>query len=62
MEQPGLDQFLPAASSWFEQTLGQPTRIQERSWEALKSGAPALISAPTGSGKTLAAFFSILDD
>ncbi|MBI3394475.1 MAG: DEAD/DEAH box helicase [Spirochaetia bacterium] len=57
-----LANFHPAVASWFENHLGAPTRIQERSWPVLSSGGHALISAPTGSGKTLAAFLSILND
>ncbi len=57
-----LEQFLPAVSSWFRDTLGEPTPPQEEAWPLLKAGKDVVVAAPTGSGKTLAAFLSALDD
>lgn len=57
-----LDQFLPAVSSWFRETLGEPTPPQEAAWPALRAGKDVVVAAPTGSGKTLAAFLAALDD
>jgi ATP-dependent Lhr-like helicase len=56
-----LAQFHPAVSSWFTDTLGEPTPPQVRAWPVLLSGEHALVAAPTGSGKTLAAFLAALD-
>ncbi len=57
-----LEQFHPAARSWFTQSFGVPTEAQAQAWPAIKSGAHTLIAAPTGSGKTLAAFYAAIDD
>src|SRR5690606_39621406 len=57
-----LEGFHPAVSAWFRQTLGDPTPVQERAWEAIRGGTHTLIAAPTGSGKALAAFLTILTD
>ncbi len=46
---------------WFEQTFGQPTKVQTQAWEQIKLEKNTLIAAPTGSGKTLAAFLAIID-
>jgi ATP-dependent helicase Lhr and Lhr-like helicase len=54
--------FHPLVSSWFLQTIGEPTSAQQRGWEAIRSGQHTLIAAPTGSGKTLAAFLTTIDD
>src|SRR5688572_2113993 len=56
-----LETFHPALRRWFGERLGAPTRVQERAWPAIRSGAHALIAAPTGSGKTLAAFLTAID-
>jgi len=50
-----LDLFHPATRRWFSDTLGTPTSVQQRGWEAVRGGRHTLIAAPTGSGKTLAA-------
>src|SRR5919106_1079780 len=55
-------QFHPVVSTWFSETLGRPTRAQERGWAAIRERRHTLIAAPTGSGKTLAAFLTALDD
>src|SRR5438067_1445617 len=57
-----LDRFHPAVQRWFSETLGNPTSVQQRGWEAVRGGRHTLIAAPTGSGKTLAAFLSAVDD
>src|SRR5580765_5811930 len=57
-----LGSFHPAIERWFGETLGDPTDVQVRGWEAIRRGAHTLIAAPTGSGKTLAAFLIALDD
>jgi len=56
-----LNIFSEVVSSWFTETLGEPTEIQEQAWPAIHSQQNTLISAPTGSGKTLAAFLAIID-
>jgi ATP-dependent Lhr-like helicase len=56
-----LAEFHPAVRNWFLERLGAPTRVQERAWPAIRSGAHTLIAAPTGSGKTLAAFLTAID-
>jgi ATP-dependent Lhr-like helicase len=56
-----LDVFHPAVRRWFEQNFEAPTRVQERGWEAIRSGEHTLIAAPTGSGKTLSAFLNAID-
>ena len=57
-----LSGFHPIVSRWFAERLGEPTPVQLRGWEAIRTGRDTLIAAPTGSGKTLAAFLSALDD
>ncbi|MEA2238849.1 MAG: ATP-dependent helicase Lhr and Lhr-like helicase [Thermoanaerobaculia bacterium] len=57
-----LDRFHPVLQRWFTETLGAPTTVQTRGWDAIRDGRHTLIAAPTGSGKTLAAFFNALDD
>ncbi|MDB5102870.1 MAG: box helicase domain protein [Fibrobacteres bacterium] len=62
MRQDPLSLFHPLIATWFRDTLGDPTPVQERAWEAIRRGTHTLIAAPTGSGKTLAAFLTILND
>src|SRR2546427_4125105 len=57
-----LSSFHPIVARWFSETLGEPTRAQERGWAAIRDRRHTLIAAPTGSGKTLAAFLSALND
>src|SRR6266850_966930 len=57
-----LTPFHPVLQRWFSETLGTPTTVQLRGWEAIRERRHTLIAAPTGSGKTLAAFFNALDD
>ena len=54
--------FHPLVSRWFLDDIGEPTSVQTRGWEAIRSGRHTLIAAPTGSGKTLAAFLTSIDD
>ncbi len=56
-----LDRFQPAVSSWFRETLGEPTPPQEEAWPLILDGKDVVVAAPTGSGKTLAAFLAALD-
>jgi ATP-dependent Lhr-like helicase len=56
-----LSRFHPLISDWFQSHIGEPTDVQQQAWQAIQSGADALIAAPTGSGKTLAAFLSCID-
>ncbi|MEO8215441.1 MAG: DEAD/DEAH box helicase, partial [Myxococcales bacterium] len=56
-----LARFQPATRRWFEATFARPTAVQVAGWNAIASGAHALLLAPTGSGKTLAAFLWCLD-
>ena len=51
-----LSQFHPLIARWFVERVGQPTEVQELSWQKITGGENLLITAPTGSGKTLAAF------
>ena len=57
-----LSAFHPLVARWFTETLGEPTRAQQRGWDAIRNGRHTLIAAPTGSGKTLAAFLTAIDD
>jgi ATP-dependent helicase Lhr and Lhr-like helicase len=56
-----LAPFSPEVRRWFESSFEAPTPAQAGGWEAIASGANALICAPTGSGKTLAAFLWGID-
>ncbi|MCP4895393.1 MAG: DEAD/DEAH box helicase [bacterium] len=56
-----LDTFAPPIQAWFQEKIGTPTEVQERSWPVIARGDHALITAPTGSGKTFAAFLWALD-
>jgi ATP-dependent Lhr-like helicase len=56
-----LDRFSPATRDWFSGAFDAPTAAQLGAWEAITSGAHALVVAPTGSGKTLAAFLWAID-
>lgn len=56
-----LDRFSPAAREWFDGAFAAPTPAQLGAWDAISSGAHALVVAPTGSGKTLAAFLWAID-
>src|SRR4029077_11224386 len=57
-----LSAFHPIVSTWFSETLGEPTRAQALGWCAIRERRHTLIAAPTGSGKTLAAFLTSIDD
>ena len=56
-----LDRFSPATREWFAGAFAEPTAAQAGAWDAISSGAHALVVAPTGSGKTLAAFLWSID-
>ncbi|MFI5368388.1 MAG: DEAD/DEAH box helicase, partial [Spirochaetia bacterium] len=51
-----LSLFHPLISSWFLESVGTPTDVQERAWPEIARGAHVLVSAPTGTGKTFSAF------
>ena len=57
-----LAPFHPVLQRWFSETIGTPTTVQLRGWEAIREKKHTLIAAPTGSGKTLAAFLTALDE
>lgn len=61
MTQDSLNLFTQPTASWFRQAFGQPTKVQQEAWPAIKAGGPVLISAPTGTGKTLSAFLVFID-
>jgi len=52
--------FHPLVSSWFTETYGKPTAVQEEAWPLIAAGKDILAVAPTGSGKTLTAFLAAL--
>ncbi|KUM36813.1 DNA glycosylase AlkZ-like family protein [Arthrobacter sp. EPSL27] len=56
-----MDRFSRPTRDWFLGAFTAPTPAQEGAWNAISSGAHALVVAPTGSGKTLAAFLWALD-
>ena len=56
-----LGRFSPATRDWFSGAFPSPTPAQLGAWEAITTGANALVVAPTGSGKTLAAFLWAID-
>jgi len=56
-----LGKFSPATREWFEGAFDAATPAQLGAWDAVSSGANALVVAPTGSGKTLAAFLWAID-
>jgi ATP-dependent Lhr-like helicase len=56
-----LAPFSAPVRRWFEASFEGPTPAQAGGWEAIASGANALICAPTGSGKTLASFLWGID-
>ncbi|MDE7185005.1 MAG: DEAD/DEAH box helicase, partial [Lachnospiraceae bacterium] len=56
-----LTLFEKETQKWFQQTLGEPTPVQEEAWPSIKAGQHVLVSAPTGTGKTLSAFLVFLD-
>jgi len=56
-----LGKFSPATREWFQGAFDAATPAQLGAWEAVSTGAHALVVAPTGSGKTLAAFLWAID-
>lgn len=51
-----LSLFDPLIATWFADTYGEPTDIQQQAWPRIAAGEHLLLTAPTGSGKTLTAF------
>ncbi|MGD9201582.1 MAG: DEAD/DEAH box helicase, partial [Chitinispirillia bacterium] len=56
-----LNKFHPLLQSWFLKKYGNPTEIQEKTWDSIIKGEHVLCIAPTGCGKTLAAFYWALN-
>ncbi|MCL2019735.1 MAG: DEAD/DEAH box helicase [Oscillospiraceae bacterium] len=56
-----LELFHENTKNWFKTTLGEPTPVQNESWNTISEGNSVLISAPTGTGKTLSAFLVFID-
>jgi len=56
-----LGKFSPATREWFQGAFDAATPAQLGAWDAISTGAHALVVAPTGSGKTLAAFLWAID-
>ncbi|SDL61113.1 ATP dependent helicase, Lhr family [Arthrobacter sp. ov407] len=56
-----MNRFSRPTRDWFLGAFSAPTPAQNGAWNAISSGAHALVVAPTGSGKTLAAFLWALD-
>ncbi|MDR2746983.1 MAG: DEAD/DEAH box helicase [Treponema sp.] len=52
--------FHPLINTWFNETYGKPTAVQEAAWPLIEEGRHVLAIAPTGSGKTLTAFLSAI--
>ncbi|MCL2318666.1 MAG: DEAD/DEAH box helicase, partial [Treponema sp.] len=52
--------FHPLINSWFAETYGKPTPVQEEAWPLIAKGEHVLALAPTGSGKTLTAFLAAI--
>ena len=61
LEAGAMDRFSRPTRDWFLGAFAAPTPAQDGAWNAISSGAHALVVAPTGSGKTLAAFLWALD-
>ncbi|XAS64521.1 crosslink repair DNA glycosylase YcaQ family protein [Micrococcaceae bacterium Sec5.8] len=61
LEAEAMDRFSRPTRDWFLGAFTAPTPAQNGAWNAISSGAHALVVAPTGSGKTLAAFLWALD-
>jgi ATP-dependent Lhr-like helicase len=56
-----LGRFSAVTRAWFEGAFPAPTPAQVGAWDAISTGAHALVVAPTGSGKTLASFLWSID-
>ncbi|MDR2029560.1 MAG: DEAD/DEAH box helicase [Treponema sp.] len=56
-----LQPFHPLIQTWFAETYGKPTAVQEEAWPRIARGEHLLALAPTGSGKTLTAFLAAID-
>ncbi|MDD5934599.1 MAG: DEAD/DEAH box helicase, partial [Clostridiales bacterium] len=61
MEIEQLNIFCESTTQWFSNTLGKPTKVQEKAWPAIAKGQDTLVVAPTGTGKTLSAFLVFID-
>ena len=61
MKKGPLSHFHEPVRKWFEDSLGQPTRVQALGWGPIAAGESTLLLAPTGSGKTLAAFLAAIE-
>lgn len=61
MEKNVLELFSVSTAEWFQETFGEPTKVQKEAWPAIAAGNHVLVSAPTGTGKTLSAFLVFID-
>jgi ATP-dependent Lhr-like helicase len=52
--------FHPLINTWFSETYGKPTAVQEEAWPLITKGENVLAIAPTGSGKTLTGFLAAI--
>jgi ATP-dependent Lhr-like helicase len=52
--------FHPFINTWFAETYGKPTPVQEEAWPLICKGGHVLALAPTGSGKTLTGFLAAI--
>ena len=52
--------FHPLINTWFAETYGKATPVQEEAWPLIVKGENVLALAPTGSGKTLTGFLAAI--
>ncbi|MFW3147160.1 MAG: DEAD/DEAH box helicase [Thermoplasmatota archaeon] len=57
-----ITEFDKRISGWFLSSIGFPTRLQEKAWDAIGSKENVLIISPTGTGKTLSAVIPPVND
>ena len=50
MEKNVLELFSVSTAEWFQETFGEPTKVQKEAWPAIAAGNHVLVSAPTGTG------------